>query len=398
MIAEPKPQRLYSIDVARAITMFLMIFINDFGEDKNIPGWVDHAKEWQDRLGFADTIFPAFLFILGLSIPIALQNRIKRGQTQTQILVYILLRGLALLVMGFFHVNLENYSSTALLPQPVWEIIITIAFFLIWIDYPDSMKKATRYWLQGLGIVLLIAMAILYKGEDENHSIVIMQHQWYGILGLLGWSYLICAPLYLFSNGKLWVQFVAWLFFFSFSVADNAGLLQGLRHLHQYVWIIGSGSMPAFTMAGVAVYVLYKKMAGTERMNQFWMQILFFGLLTIALGFLTRPLGGISKIRDTPSWIGLCTGISVLMYMVVIYIADIKHKKNWFALIEPAGTVTLTCYLIPYLLYSLYDIAGFQFPQFLSEGWGGFFRSVITSLVVIQIAGWLNKKHIRLKI
>ncbi len=393
-----KQPRLFSIDVFRAITMFLMIFVNDFDGVENVPEWIKHAKASEDALGFADTIFPAFLFILGLSIPIALQNRIKRGQTTPQILIYILLRGLALLVMGFFHVNLENYSSTALLPQPVWEILITIAFFLLWIDYPETIKKATRYFLQVSGIVMLIALAFLYKGENENHLLILMQPQWYGILGLLGWSYLICAPVYLLSKGKLWIQFVSWVFFFSFSVAAHAGMLQSLHSIREYVWIIGSGSMPAFTMAGVFVTVLYQTKLQQEKMNSVWSFLILFGIINLALGFITRPVGGISKIHDTPSWIGLCTGIAVLAYAVIVFLVDIKHKKNWFSIIKPAGTVTLVCYLIPYILYSLYEILGFRFPQFLNESWGGFFRSVITSLVVIQIAGWLEKRRIRLKI
>lgn len=391
-------QRLQSIDVFRAITMFLMIFVNDFDGVENVPEWIKHAKASEDALGFADTIFPAFLFILGLSIPIALKNRIKRGQTQAQILVYIFLRGLALLIMGFFHVNLENYGSTALLPQPIWEILITVAFFLIWIDYPQTVKKTMRYSLQGLGIVILIAMAFLYKGEDQNHLFVPMQPQWYGILGLLGWSYLVCAPVYLLSNGRIWIQFLAWLFFFSFSVGEHAGFLHSLNPVHQYVWIVGSGSMPAFTMAGVAVCVLYKKMIGENKINVLWLLLTGFGLLNILLGFLTRPLGGISKIHDTPAWIGICTGLSILAYIVVIYLIDIRQKKKWFDIIKPAGTTTLVCYLIPYILYSLYEITRLHFPKFLNESWGGFFRSVITSLVIIQMAGWLEKRQIRLKI
>lgn len=395
---QPKQQRLYSIDVFRAITMFLMIFVNDFDGVEKVPEWIKHAKASEDALGFADTIFPAFLFILGLSIPIALQNRIRRGQTNRQILVYILLRGLALLVMGFFHVNLENYSSSALLPLPVWELIITIAFFLIWIDYPEPVKKATRYVWQAAGIALLVSMAFLYKGEDEHHLLIPMQLQWYGILGLLGWSYLICAPVYLLSDGKVGIQFMAWLFFFSFSIADKAGLLTGLRNVHQYVWIVGSGSMPAFTMAGVFVTVLYQSKLTEGRLNTFWLLTIGFGFVNLVLGFTTRPLGGISKINDTPSWIGLCTGIAILAYVVVILLVDKKHKKDWFRFIIPAGTNTLVCYLIPYLLYSLYEIFHFQFPAFLNESWGGFFRSIIVSLLVIQLAGWLEKKRVRLKL
>ncbi len=394
---EPQ-QRLYSIDVFRAVTMFLMIFVNDFDGVHNVPEWIKHAKASEDALGFADTIFPAFLFIIGLSIPIALQNRIKRGETEKQLLLYILLRSLALLIMGFFHVNLENYSDTALLPRPVWEIIITLAFFLIWIDYPKTIKKPIRTLLQSLGFVLLIAMAVVYKGENKDHLILPMQPQWYGILGLLGWSYFICAPLYLLSKGRVWFCAISWAFFFLFSVAARAGLLESLQSIHHYIWIVGSGSMPAFTMAGVVVFVLYKKLVSENRLSQLWAFLTLFGLLNIALGFLTRPLGGISKIHDTPSWIGLCTGIAVLMYVVTVYLIDVKQKKEWFNVIKPAGTVTLVCYLIPYILYSLFEIFHFHFPAFLNEGWGGFFRSVIISLLVIQMAGWLERRQIRLKI
>ena len=65
-----KNRRLASIDAFRAITMLLMIFVNDLELDFNVPVWLEHAKEGEDRLGLADTVFPAFLFIVGLSIPL----------------------------------------------------------------------------------------------------------------------------------------------------------------------------------------------------------------------------------------------------------------------------------------------------------------------------------------
>ncbi len=37
------PVRLHSIDVFRAVTMFLMIFVNDVGAVTNIPEWIKHA-------------------------------------------------------------------------------------------------------------------------------------------------------------------------------------------------------------------------------------------------------------------------------------------------------------------------------------------------------------------
>ncbi len=67
--------------------------------------------------------------------------------------MHILVRSLALIVMGFFHVNLENYSQAAVLPYPLWELLITIGFFLVWLDYPADMDKRKRYGLTGAGIL-----------------------------------------------------------------------------------------------------------------------------------------------------------------------------------------------------------------------------------------------------
>lgn len=63
-----KPTRLLSIDAFRAVTLLLMIFVNDFGTLREIPEWLGHAREEDDAMGFSDVIFPAFLFIVGLSM------------------------------------------------------------------------------------------------------------------------------------------------------------------------------------------------------------------------------------------------------------------------------------------------------------------------------------------
>src|ERR1700743_312899 len=117
----PTQKRQLSIDVFRAINMFFMIFVNDLSGVRNVPEWIDHVKRNEDGMHFADTIFPLFLFIAGLSIPLAIGRRIEKGDSFKSIAVYIMLRSFALIVMGFFHVNMEEYSKQAILPEPVWE-------------------------------------------------------------------------------------------------------------------------------------------------------------------------------------------------------------------------------------------------------------------------------------
>ena len=51
-----KTARIATIDVFRAITMFLMLFVNDIPGVKQIPHWLLHAKADEDMLGFSDII------------------------------------------------------------------------------------------------------------------------------------------------------------------------------------------------------------------------------------------------------------------------------------------------------------------------------------------------------
>ena len=60
--------RIATIDVFRAITMFLMLFVNEIPGLKQIPHWMLHAEMNEDMLGFSDVIFPCILFVMGMSV------------------------------------------------------------------------------------------------------------------------------------------------------------------------------------------------------------------------------------------------------------------------------------------------------------------------------------------
>ena len=87
-------QRVAAVDVFRALTMFLMLFVNDIPGLKNVPHWLMHAAADEDMLGFSDTIFPAFLFCMGMSVSFAIQNRYKKERyNHTGHCTYILAYG-----------------------------------------------------------------------------------------------------------------------------------------------------------------------------------------------------------------------------------------------------------------------------------------------------------------
>lgn len=74
-------QRIAAVDVFRALTMFLMLFVNDIPGLKNVPHWLMHARMDEDMMGFSDTIFPAFLFCMGMSVSLPYKTGTKRETT-----------------------------------------------------------------------------------------------------------------------------------------------------------------------------------------------------------------------------------------------------------------------------------------------------------------------------
>jgi len=377
--------------------MLFMIFVNDLILVEKVPAWLDHAEQGEDRLGFADTIFPAFLFIVGLSIPLAIRHGQERGLTKKDTLRHILRRSVALLVMGIFQVNYEEYTTgPALLSKWWWMLLITIAFFFIWLVYPASWPRWRKIFFRGVGITGLLLLALVYKGGTAEHPIW-MQTHWYGILGLIGWVYLICALLYVYIGERLPLLTLLFFFFVVAAVAWNAGWLKTIDTRPVFWWEDSIG-LCAFTMAGLMTAIYYQRAAGGAKTLQILLRLVVLALVLLAAGFALRPVGGIAKLDVTPAWILICTAISVVCFVLLAWVVDIRGRENWYRLIRPAGTITLTCYLLPYFHFALYNMVGYRLPLALRTGWAGVFKSLVFAFVIVLIAGVLDKKKIRLSV
>lgn len=383
-------KRIFTIDIFRAITMLLMIFVNDFWSLKGIPDWLQHAGADQDFLGFSDIIFPCFLFIVGMAIPYAIRNRIDKGDPQLRILFHIVLRSIALLVMGFFTVNISDLNVAASgLSRGWYQILMVTGFFLIWNVYPkpEDWKKYLFTGLQLSGVALLIVLVLVFKGgEDGSES---MTPQWWGILGLIGWTYLISAPIYLFARRQPWLLLVFWGLFTLLNIADHAQWLK--------TPIPGGGAFQGFAFAGIAASLLLDRAIDPEKRKKLPLIYIGTGMLLLIAGFVLRNFFIISKIMATPTWVFLCNAVAFGFLALIYFVVDLKGKASWFELIKPAGTSTLTCYLIPYVYYSLATYA-FTLPMFLKTGVIGLGKSMVYALIIIGITALLGKMKVKLKI
>ena len=89
--------RIRSLDTFRGITIALMIFVND-----GAGGYwfLEHAT-W-NGLQVADLVFPWFLWIMGVCIPMSIKSFEKRKVPLGVAFVGILRRSVVLFLLGFF--------------------------------------------------------------------------------------------------------------------------------------------------------------------------------------------------------------------------------------------------------------------------------------------------------
>src|SRR3982751_3236278 len=127
-------QRILSIDAFRGITILVMVFVNELAGMRNIPAWMKHMPADADAMSFVDVVFPAFLFIVGMSIPFALEQRLARGDDGAALQRHVLARTLGLVVLGFFMVNAESGWNAAFMPLPItaWSLGFYLCVFLVW--------------------------------------------------------------------------------------------------------------------------------------------------------------------------------------------------------------------------------------------------------------------------
>ena len=80
--------RLISLDVFRGITIAGMVLVNNPGTWSSIYWPLEHA-EWHGWTP-TDLIFPFFLFIVGVAIPLAFGRRIESGGSKRDLYLKVI--------------------------------------------------------------------------------------------------------------------------------------------------------------------------------------------------------------------------------------------------------------------------------------------------------------------
>lgn len=388
--------RVTSIDILRALTMILMIFVNDLWSLKDIPAWLGHVEQGVDGIGLADVVFPAFLFIVGLSMPFAIDARRKKGHSAGQLVKHVAVRTIALLVMGVFLVNGETFNAAATgMPRVWWNPLCCLSFILIWNSYPKSARRNLVYVAKTIGIITLLILAYVYRGGPDD-QIEYFSPQWWGILGLIGWAYLASGLITVFARNNFYKLLVAWIFFAVLSVLSHANVIPGFLNFIPNA-ILG-GTLTGLTMGGVLTAFVFQYYRKRQEDIKLTVVLLASSAVLIVLSVLTRPYWGLAKLGATPAWLFLCSAFTILAFIMIYWVADVYGKAHWFNIIKPAGTDTLLCYLIPYFAYASTRLLGIHLPELILTGGLGLMKSFSFAVLCAVITGFLSKVGVRLKL
>lgn len=120
-------KRLISLDVFRGITIAGMVLVNNPGSWSTIYWPLRHA-EWHGWTP-TDLVFPFFLFIVGVAIPLAFERRIQAGGSKRDLYLKIVRRTLIIFALGIFLAGFPYFNlSTIRIPGVLQRIAVCYLF------------------------------------------------------------------------------------------------------------------------------------------------------------------------------------------------------------------------------------------------------------------------------
>jgi predicted acyltransferase len=328
---DPRPSqadraRLASLDVLRGLTIVGMIVVNTASYLHSVSGyaqfaWLEHAA-WR---GFtlADAVFPAFVFMTGVSIPLALAGRQAAG-LDAAVLRRLLVRSGRLFLLGLILSN------------------------LYWMATPESVLFRPMGVLQRLALAFLAA-AVLYKTLGPRARLVLAA----AILALYWPLTLLPFPDGASDLLKPGANFVGWV--------DR--LVLGA-----HVYVPGPlgydpegllSTLPAVAQALLGVAAGERLLAPRSRNGRGSSGLLIAGAAMIVGGLAWGVVFPISKELWTSSFVLLSTGIALVLLAGLHQALDVK---GW----RPPGAGFLTDFGVNAIFaYSLHMLASIMLTAHL---------------------------------
>jgi len=328
------------------------------------------------------------MIIMGMSVPLSLGGALEAGRSRLSLAPKVLARTLSLLAMGVLMVNRDQHNPDY---RGLWGLLMYVAIFLAFPVVPRGPELRRRTFQVGriIGFVGLAVLALVYRTADGKHFVlgplfdssdtVWLRHSWWGILGLIGWAYLVASLVYLvLGRRREWLIGVAGLLAMVY-VADREGLFVRVDSRAWLAWAaptigllerayrwVGShvsigqcfGSLASISVAGCCLGTIITGdspiRTHAERLR--WAFVYAAGLAAAALLF--DPLYGINKTQATPAWCFLCSSLTALTWAALYWIMDVRGLRTWSVIVRPAGANPLMAYILHPFVFTVASFIG----------------------------------------
>jgi predicted acyltransferase len=361
---------------------------------------------------FVDLVFPAFLFIVGMSVPLSLGGRMAKGEPFWKTLGHVAIRTLSLLFIGILMVH-ETPDTAALGWSGDWWCVLmylcAIAAFSSIAPRSAASESRRKQWkIVGLGLRLaglagLVWLAFAFRDAKGQRIITLapfsLATEWYGILGLIGWAYLVTCIVFLMFRGNRTAILGCMALLTCLFVADKNGLFAGFW-LNRIVGIGQTlGSQAAIAVCGLLMGSMLSEADVTSLKARTTFTFWLVASCAAAALLLSRAYG-ISKNNATPSWCLWACAVTAALWYLMHLISDVRPVRIISRPLTLAGQNVLLAYLISEMLPGMLDALR------LSDGYGhlavnlpsAIARSALCAMVILVVSTGLNRLGFRLKL
>jgi predicted acyltransferase len=359
-------QRLISLDVFRGMTIAGMVLVNNPGTWSAIYGPLKHA-EWHG-ITPTDYIFPFFLFIVGVAIPIALSKRIEAGLTR-DVYFKIASRAFLIFALGILMsaIPFFNFAETTI-PFGVKVLAVlgySAALFLYLWDKPfialavavATAGAVSAFWLAGYVVVPYNVSTMRIPGVLQRIavcyllvSLIYLHTSWkqqtvIGItLLLVYWLMMTVIPV---PGCDVWTvddkacNLAAWFdrtilteahMWRSAKVFDPEGILSTIPAIVTTMSGVLTGTWLRSEPGAVATGVLSaegKTPPATAVATDKALGLFFAGTVLLAAGWAWSLIFPLNKSLWTSSYVVYTTGLALLTLGFCYYLIDLKGYKRW---------------------------------------------------------------------
>lgn len=388
--------RVASIDIFRGLNVLIMIFVDNLGLVVGLPWWTNHMPRELNGMAYVDMVFPAFLFLMGMSIPLSLDARLARGRTKSQLWVQVIARSLTLVAMGLFVANAPEVNARHTgMSEPWWAGLGFVGITVMLLRWPGvNRHKKLLLAFRCAGLALLVLLFVMFRRVTAHGEEAGLDFSDWEILGLLGWAYLLASALYLWLGKRIGFLFGAFVALVSVNAFSVAGRLRWIENWPPYFKPFEAG-LASLTLAGLlgALVIVDGQLGETLSAKRKW--ILTAAVLALTAGWLLRPLG-ISKIRDTPTWCLYCIAANLTIALGLYWISDVRGWKKWAGFVLPVGQNALLAYFLPYVAYLIPKVYALTADG--TTGWHGVAWSAAFAVTVGAFVVVVTQKGVRLRI